>query len=83
MMLLNYSLKMEFLMAKEIANTDGLPRLIPKNTEPVQETVIASLRSEMDVKYVLFNTIKEFPVSLGEMKFKTKFDKFIDQSKKN
>ncbi len=53
---------MEFLPSKEIAHADGLPRLIPKNTEPLGETVIASLRSEMDVKYVLFNTIKELPI---------------------
>ena len=36
----------------------------------------------MDVKYVLFNTVKELPVTLEEIKFKTKFDKFINQTKK-
>ena len=44
--------------------------------------MIASLRSEMDVKYVLFNTVKELPVTLEEIKFKTKFDKLINQTKK-
>ena len=60
---------------------DGLFRLISKNTEPLKDTVIASLRSEMDVKYVLFNTIK-LPVTLEEIKSKTTFDKFINQTKK-
>ena len=52
-------IKMEFLPSKEIAHADGLSRLIPKNTEPLEETVIASLKSEMDVKYVLFYTVKK------------------------
>ena len=72
---------MEFLPPKEIAHADGLSRLIPKNTEQ-QETVIASLKSEMDVKYVLFNKVKELPVTLGEIKFKKKLDRFINQTKK-
>ena len=77
-MLLNYSFVMEFLPSKEIAHADGLSRLIPKNTETLEETVIASLKSEIDVKYV-----KELPVTLKEINFKTKFDKFINQTKKN
>ena len=82
MLLLNYSFKMEFLPSKEIAHADGLSRLIAKDTEPQEETVIASLRSEMDVKYVLFNTVKGFPVTHEEIKSKTKFDKLINQTKK-
>ena len=77
---------MEFWPSKEIAYADRLSILIQKkkkkNTEPLEETVIASLKSEMDVKYVLFNTVKELPVTLEEIKFKTKFDKFINQTKK-
>ena len=73
---------MEFLPSKKIAHADGLSRSIPKNTEPIEETVIASLKSEMNVKYVLFNTVKELPVMLEKIKFKTKFDKFINQTKK-
>ena len=77
-MLLNYSFKIKFLPSKEIAHVDGLSRLIPKNTEPLEETVIASLKTEMAVKYVLFNTVKELPVMLEEIKF----DQFIHQTKK-
>ena len=36
----------------------------------------------MDVKYALFNTVKELPVTLDKITFKTKFDKFINQTKK-
>ena len=81
-MLLNNSFKMEFSQSKEIAHMAGLSRLIPKNTEPLEETVIASLKSELDVKYVLFNTVKELLVTQEEIEFKTKFDKFIIQTKK-
>ena len=70
---------MEFLPSKETAHADGLSRLILKDTEPLEETIITSLRSEMDVKYVLFNAVS---VTLKEIKFKTKFDKFINQIKK-
>ena len=73
---------MEFLPSKEIAHVDGSSRLISKNTEPLEETVIALLRSKMDIKYVLFNIVKELLVTLEEIKSKTKFDKFINQTKK-
>ena len=82
MILLNYSFKMECLSSKEIAHVDGLSRLIPKTREPLKEMVIASLRSEMDIKYVLYNIVKELPVSLEEIRYKAKFDKFITQKKK-
>ena len=66
--MLNYSFTMEFLPSKEMVHADGLSRLIPKNTEPLEETAIASLRSEMDVKYILFNIVKELPVKLEGIK---------------
>ena len=72
---------LEFLPSKEIAHADALSRLIPKNTELLEETVIASSKSEIELKYVLFNTVKELPVTFVEIKFKTKFDKFINQTK--
>ena len=72
---------MKFLLSNEIAHADGLSKLIQNKTEPLEETVIASLKSEMDVKYVFFNT--ELPATQEEIKFKTKFDKFINQTKKN
>ena len=58
-----------------------MSRLIPKIREPLAETVITSLSSEMDIKNVLYNTVKELPVTLEEIKFKGKFDKFITEKK--
>ena len=80
--LLNYTFKMEFLPSKKIAHADGLSRLIPKLSEPLEETVIAALSTEMEIKQVLCNTVKELPVTLEEIKFKAKFDKFITEKKK-
>ena len=73
---------MECLSSKEIAHTDDLSKFIPKTRELLEEMVIASLRSEMDIKYVLYNTVKELPVTLEEIRHKAKFDKFITQTKK-
>ena len=60
-------------------HADGLSRLIPKIREPFEETVIALLSSEMYIKNILFNTVKDFPVSLEEIRFK--FDQFITEKK--
>ena len=35
----------------------------------------------MDIKNVLYNTVKELPVTLEEIRFKAKFDKFITEKK--
>ena len=35
----------------------------------------------MDIKNVLYNTVKELPITLEEIKFKGKFHKFITEKK--
>ena len=71
---------MEFLPSKKMPHVDGLSRFIPKR-EPLEEIVIASLSSELDIKDVFYNTVKELPATLEEIMFKTKFDKFITEKK--
>ena len=82
-MLLNYSFKMDFIPSKEITHADELSRLILKNTEPLEEIVITSLRFEMDVKYVLFKTVKELPVTLEEINFRQNLISSLIKPKKN
>ena len=66
---------MEFLRYKEIGHADGLLRLILKQSEPFEETVIAALSTEMEIKKnVLCNTPKELPVTFEEIRFKAEFD---------
>ena len=41
---------MEFLSSKEIGDVDRLSRLIPKQSEPLEEAIIAALSTEMKIK---------------------------------
>ena len=83
MILLNYPFKMECLLSKEIVHADGLPILIPKTREPLEEMVIGSLRSKMYIKYVLYNSVKELPVTLEEIRIKQNLtSSFLEQIKK-
>ena len=51
---------------------DGLSRLIPTSSEPLEDTVIASLQTENELVEVMSNTVKELPVTLDEIKLKAK-----------
>ena len=67
--------KMESLLSKKLGHADGLSRLIPKPCEPFEETVIATLRLETEIKSVLCNTKRELPVTIEEIRNKAKIDK--------
>ena len=45
--LLNYNFKIEFLTSKNICHADSLSRLIPKNTEVFEDSIIAALRRNL------------------------------------
>ena len=66
-----------------MTHVDGLSRIIPKSREPLKATVIASLRSEMDMEYVLYNIVKELSVTQEEIRYKVKLHEFIIQTKQN
>lgn len=70
---------MDYLVSK---HADGLSKLMLKAKELLKEMAIASLMSEMDIKYVLYNMIKELSVTLEEIRFKAKCNKFITHTKK-
>ena len=61
-----------FLSSKKIPHVDGLSRLIPEIRERLQVTVIASLSSEMDIKNIRYNTVKDLPVTLEKNKVQSK-----------
>ena len=63
--LLNYNFKIQYMPSKKIAHTDGLSRLIPDNAELLEETVIAALKQEQELKEVLINTVSELPSNAG------------------
>ena len=65
---LNYNFKIEYLPSKQIIHADRLSRLVPKYSEPFEDTIIAALRTDCEIKNMIVNTIKELPVTLLEIK---------------
>ena len=79
--LLNYNFKIEYLPSKQISHADGLSRLVPKYREPFEDTVIAALRRNCEIKSMIAKTIKELPVKLLEIKSEAMNDDFITNIK--
>lgn len=79
--LLNYDFNIQYLSTHKIGHADGLSRLIPKATEPLEDTVIASLRAEEEIKENLADTIRELPVSLKDIKKEAQNDAYITEIK--
>ena len=73
---------MEFLQSKRLEHADGLSRSILKLYEPSEETVIATLRLEIEIKSVLCNTTRVLPVTIEGVRNKAKVDKSITEKKK-
>ena len=65
--LLNYNFKIEFLTSKNICHADRLSRLIPKNTEVFEDSIIATLRTNCKIKNMIAITVKELPVILTDI----------------
>ena len=61
---LNYNFKIELLLSKRLGHADSLSRLIPKLYEPLEETVITTLRLEIEIKSMLCNTIEKLPMTI-------------------
>ena len=78
---LNYDFDMAFLPSKKLGHADGLSRLIPRTGEPLEDLVITSLRSERDYSSILFNTVKELPVTLDNIRKEAESDDFIRETK--
>ena len=79
--LLNYNFKIEYLPSKEISHADGLSRSVPKYSEPFEDTIIAALRTDCEIKNMIANTIKELPVTVLEIKSEAMNDAFITNIK--
>ena len=54
---------------------------MPKYSEPFEDTIIAALRTDCEIKSMTANTIKELPVTLLEIKSKAINDDFITNIK--
>ena len=80
--LLNYNFKIEFLTSENICHADSLSWLIPQNTKVFEDSIIATLRTNCEIKNMIANTVKKLPVTLADIKRKSQGDEFI-QSIKN
>ena len=68
---------MESLSLKKLSHVDGQFRLIPKFSKPLEDTVIAVIKTKNEIKNVLHNTIREFMIILDEIRLKLWNDNFI------
>ena len=48
--LLNYNFKIEYLPSKQISHADGLSRLVPKYSEPFEDTIIIAYEQTVKLK---------------------------------
>ena len=81
MILLNYNFKIEFLTSKNVCYADSLSRLIPKNTEVFEDSIIATLRTDFEIENMITNTVKELPVTLVDIKREYREDNSCNSSK--
>ena len=79
--LLNYNFKIEYLSSKNICHADSLSRLVPKNTEVFEDSIIATLRTNCEIKNMIAETIRELPVTLADIKREALKDDFIHTTK--
>ena len=79
--LLNYNFKLEYLPSRQTGHTDGLLRLVPSQSEPQESSVIASLRTDCEIKNMMLNMIRELPVTPQKIKREAQEDEFISATK--
>ena len=79
--LLNYNFSMEFVPSKKLGHADGLSRLIPEYSEPLEDSVIAALRTEKENNNSVINLIRELPVTLNEIIDEAETDEYIKEIK--
>ena len=57
---LNYNFKIKFLTSKNICHAESLSQLIPKNMEVFEDFIIATQRTDCEIKNIIANSVKEF-----------------------
>ena len=72
---------MEYLPTNKIGHADGLSRLIPNQCQPLEDSVLAALRSDCEIKSIIENTVRDVPVTLSEIKSESIEDDFINEIK--
>ena len=77
-----------YLSSNKFSHADGLSKVIPKYKEPLEDTVIAFLQSEGELKITLYNSVAlnlelklEPPVTLDQINQETLRDEYINRIK--
>ena len=70
-----------YLPSKNICHADGLSRLVPKNTEVFEDSIIATLRTNCKIKNMIAETMGELPVTFADIKRESLKDDFIHTTK--
>ena len=68
---------MEFLPSKKLTHAIGLSLLISKFGKPLEDTVIEAIKTENQIKNVLNNTVREFHITLEEIRLTSRNDDFL------
>ena len=74
---------MEFLPSHKLGHADSLSRIIPRFCESLEDTVIAALRAESEIKNMLFNTKWDLIIILADVKIKAKKNFYLRIKRKN
>ena len=78
---LNYNFKLEYSPTNKISHADGLSRLITNQCQLLEDSVIAALRSDCEIKSIIEITVRDLPVTLSEIKSEAIKDDFINEIK--
>ena len=70
-----------YLPSNKFGHADELSKLIPKYKELLEDTVVASLQSEGQLKITLCNSVRELPVTLDQIKQEALRDEYINRIK--
>ena len=73
---------MEFLLSSKITHANGLSNLIPKHTEPIEDSDRLPRNKSRGKKIHNATLLEELPVTLGEIKEKAFDDNLIKEIKK-
>lgn len=63
-------ISLKHIPSKKIDHTDYLSRLVSKNVEPLEDSVIATLKIEKEIKNIMCNIIQKLPVTAEDIQNK-------------
>ena len=75
--LAGYNFEIKYRKTTDFGQADGLSRLIANHQTPTEETVIANIALEKDIRSILADSIRNIPVTADEIRHESKKDAVI------